>query len=60
MEQELFLPVEYTSIQEILRRKRRNNPPNDYEQGPGGDAKDMEGGNHASRLSTVSTVYNAL
>merc|ERR1711892_807582 len=60
MEQELFLPVEYTSIEEILRRKRRNNPPNDYYHCPGGDAEDMEGGNHASRLSTVSTLYNAI
>ena len=58
--EEMFLPVEYTSIEEILRRKRGNNPPNDYDQGPGRDAEDMEGGNHASRLSTVSTVYNAI
>merc|ERR1712106_632078 len=58
--EELFLPVKYTSIDEILRKKRRNNTPIAYGLGPAGDARDMEGGNHASRLSTVSTVYQAI
>ena len=48
---ELFLPVEYTSIEEILRNKRSNIPPGDHEQ---------ETENHTSRLSTVSTVYQGL
>ena len=51
---EIFPPVEYTSIEEILRNKRSTNPPGDlYEH-------EQETENHASRLSTVSTVYQVL
>ena len=51
---ELFLPVEYTSIEEIIRNKRSTNPPGDlYEH-------EQETENHASRLSTVSTLYSVL
>ena len=49
--EELIPPVEYTSIEEILRNKRSNNPPGDH------DVHEQETENHASRLSTVSTVY---
>ena len=46
--------VDYTGIEEILRNKRSNNLPGDN------NVHKQEAGNHASRLSTVSTVYQVL
>ena len=51
---ELYLPVEYTSIEEILRNKRSNNLLGDQ------SVHEQETDNHASRLSTVSTLYQVL
>ena len=51
---EVCLPVEYTSIEEISRNKRSNIPPGDH------NAHEEETEYHASRLSTLSTVYQGL
>ena len=52
--EELCLPVEYSSIEEIVRNTRSNNLPGDH------DVYEQETGSHASRLSTVTTVYQVL
>ena len=50
--EEMILPTEYTSIEEILQ----DNPPIGYDHG---SYRDLEGGNPESRLSMFSTVNQA-
>ena len=58
--EEMFLPVEYTSIEEIMRNKRRNDTSCDPVHDTAADYTAWEPGHHAGRLSTVSTVYATL